>query len=73
MLEKVRRIWKQLLLSEDAMMIYRVTRAPERRVFKINVGNIDDQDVQAYVQKIANNFKRTHAVDNNTGQVDFTI
>ena len=70
MLEKVRRIWKQLLLSEDAMMIYRVTRAPERRVFKINVGNIDDQDVQAYVQKIANNFKRTHAVDNNTGQVD---
>tara|TARA_R110001599_G_scaffold156722_1_gene342600 strand:+ start:1571 stop:3403 length:1833 start_codon:yes stop_codon:yes gene_type:complete len=70
MLEKVRRIWKQLLLSEDAMMIYRVTRAPERRVFKINVGNIDDQDVQAYVQKIANNFKRTHAVDNTTGQVD---
>jgi len=70
LLEKVRRIWKQLLLSEDAMMIYRVTRAPERRVFKINVGNIDDQDVQAYVQKIANNFKRTHAVDNSTGQVD---
>jgi len=64
LLEKVRRIWKQLLLSEDAMMIYRVTRAPERRVFKINVGNIDD------VQKIANNFKRTHAVDNSTGQVD---
>jgi hypothetical protein len=70
LLEKVRRIWKQLLLSEDAMMIYRVTRAPERRVFKINVGNIDDQDVQAYVQKIANNFKRTHAIDQNTGQAD---
>ena len=70
LLEKVRRIWKQLLLSEDAMMIYRVTRAPERRVFKINVGNIDDQDVQAYVQKIANNFKRTHAIDQTTGQAD---
>tara|TARA_R100000908_G_C3756546_1_gene151347 strand:- start:911 stop:2728 length:1818 start_codon:yes stop_codon:yes gene_type:complete len=70
LLEKVRRIWKQLLLSEDAMMIYRVTRAPERRVFKINVGNIDDQDVQAYVNKIANNFKRSHAIDQNTGQAD---
>ena len=70
LLEKVRRIWKQLLLSEDAMMIYRVTRAPERRVFKINVGNIEDQDVQAYVQKIANNFKRTHAIDQTTGQAD---
>tara|TARA_R110000787_G_scaffold97855_2_gene201575 strand:+ start:125 stop:1951 length:1827 start_codon:yes stop_codon:yes gene_type:complete len=70
LLEKVRRIWKQLLLSEDAMMIYRVTRAPERRVFKINVGNIDDQDVQAYVNKIANNFKRSHAIDQSTGQAD---
>ena len=70
LLEKVRRIWKQLLLSEDAMMIYRVTRAPERRVFKINVGNIDDQDVQAYVNKIANNFKRNHNIDPQTGQAD---
>ena len=70
LLEKVRRIWRQLLLSEDAMMIYRVTRAPERRVFKINVGNIDDQDVQAYVNKIANNFKRSHAIDQSTGQAD---
>jgi hypothetical protein len=43
MLEKARRIWKQLLLSEDAMLIYRVTRAPERRIFKIYVGNIDEK------------------------------
>ena len=49
-LEKARRIWKQLLLSEDAMLIYRVTRAPERRIFKIFVGNIDEKDVPAYVQ-----------------------
>jgi hypothetical protein len=44
-LEKVRRIWKQLLLAEDAMLVYRVVRAPERRVFKVYVGNIDDDDV----------------------------
>jgi hypothetical protein len=69
-LEKVRRIWKQLLLAEDAMLVYRVTRAPERRVFKVYVGNIDDADVEAYVQKVANKFKRTQQADNNTGQVD---
>lgn len=69
-LEKVRRIWKQLLLAEDAMLVYRVTRAPERRVFKVYVGNIDDNDVEAYVQKVANKFKRTKTTDNNTGQQD---
>ena len=70
MLEKARRIWKQLLLSEDAMLIYRVTRAPERRIFKIFVGNIDEKDVPAYIQKIANNFKRSPVVDQKTGQID---
>ena len=69
-LEKARRIWKQLLLSEDAMLIYRVTRAPERRIFKIFVGNIDEKDVPAYVQKIANNFKKSPVIDQQTGQVD---
>ena len=69
-LEKVRRIWKQLLLAEDAMLVYRVVRAPERRVFKVYVGNIDDKDVESYVQKVANKFKRTQTADNDTGQVD---
>jgi hypothetical protein len=70
MLEKARRIWKQLLLSEDAMMIYRVSRAPERRVFKVFVGNMDDKDVDAYVQKVANKFKRDQIADPQTGNVD---
>jgi hypothetical protein len=69
-LEKVRAIWKKLLLAEDAMLVYRVTRAPERRVFKVYVGNIDDADVEAYVQKVANKFKRTQTSDRQTGQVD---
>jgi hypothetical protein len=46
MLDKVRRIWKQLLLAEDAMLIYRTSRAPERRVFKVFVGNMDDKDIE---------------------------
>jgi hypothetical protein len=70
MLEKARRIWKQLLLSEDAMLIYRTSRAPERRVFKVFVGNMDDKDVEAYVQRVANKFKRSQVVDSQSGNVD---
>jgi hypothetical protein len=70
MLEKARRIWKQLILAEDAMLIYRTSRAPERRVFKVFVGNMDDKDVEAYVQRVANKFKREQVVDSKTGNVD---
>ena len=70
MLDKIRRIWKQLLLAEDAMLIYRTTRAPERRVFKVFVGNMDDKDIEAYVQRVANKFKRDQVVDGRNGQVD---
>lgn len=70
MLEKARRIWKQLVLAEDAMLIYRTSRAPERRVFKVFVGNMDDKDVDQYVQRIANKFKRDNVVDPANGQVD---
>ena len=70
MLEKARRIWKQLVLAEDAMLIYRTSRGPERRVFKVFVGNMDDKDVEAYVQRVANKFKRDQVVDRKTGNVD---
>ena len=70
MLEKARRIWKQLLLCEDAMLIYRLSRAPERRVFKVFVGNMDDKDVDAYVQRVASKFKRDQVADPKTGNVD---
>jgi len=70
MLDKIRRIWKQLLLAEDAMLIYRTSRAPERRVFKIFVGNMDDKDIEPYVQRVANKFKRDPIQDPRNGQVD---
>ncbi len=70
MLDKIRRIWKQLLLAEDAMLIYRTTRAPERRVFKVFVGNMDDKDIDPYVQRVANKFKRDPIADPRNGQVD---
>jgi len=70
MLEKARRIWKQLLLSEDAMLIYRTSRAPERKLFKVFVGNMNDDDVEAYVNRVASKFKREQVVDSKTGNVD---
>ena len=73
MLEKARRIWKQLLLAEDAMLVYRTSRAPERRVFKVFVGNMDDKDVEAYIQKVANKFKRDPVVDPQNGNVDLRM
>ena len=67
---KARRHFRMLSMMEDMMMIYRLDRSIERRVFKINVGAIDEADVQAYVQEIANNFKRKPIVDPMTGQID---
>jgi hypothetical protein len=52
------------------MLIYRTSRAPERRVFKIFVGNMDDKDVEPYVNRVANKFKRDQIVDPSNGNVD---
>lgn len=69
-LNKARRHWRMLSLMEDMMLIYRLERSIERRVYKIYVGAIDDADVKSYVEEIANNFKRTPIIDPMTGQVD---
>ena len=69
-LEPARRIWRQLTLLEDAMMAYRIVRSPERRVFYIDVGNIDPNDVEQYMQKIVSTMKRNQIIDDKTGRVD---
>lgn len=69
-LDPARRIWRQLTLLEDAMIAYRVVRAPERRVFKIDVGNIPPQDIPQYMEKVKSEMKRNSLVDANTGRVD---
>ena len=70
LLHKARRAWRMWSMMEDAMLIYRLDKSIERRVFKIYVGGINDKDVPAFVQEIANNFKRTPIIDPATGQVD---
>jgi len=67
MIEGARRVWKQLTLMEDAMMIHRVMRAPEKRIFKVDVGNIPPNEVDNYMQRIINNSKKAPFVDERTG------
>ena len=69
-LEPARRIWRQLTLLEDAMMAYRIVRSPERRVFKIDVGNIAPEDVEQYMEKVKTSLKRNQVIDQETGRVD---
>jgi hypothetical protein len=68
MLEGARKNWKQLTLMEDAMMIHRIMRAPEKRVFKIDIGNIPPSEVDNYMQKVINKMKKVPYVDPQTGQ-----
>ena len=69
-LESARRIWRQLILIEDAMLVYRVIRAPERRVFYIDVGNVPPDAVAEYLEQAQTSLKRSQVIDKNTGQVD---
>ena len=67
MLEGARRAWKQLTLLEDAMLIHRVMRAPEKRVFNIDIGNIPPNEVDAFMQKIVSQIKKVPFIDPSTG------
>ena len=67
MIENGRRIWKQVSLMEDAMLIHRIMRAPDKRVFKIDIGNIPPTEVDNYMQKIINKMKKVPFMDKNTG------
>jgi hypothetical protein len=68
MIESTRKIWKQLTLMEDAMLIHRIMRAPSKRVFKIDIGNIPPAEVDNYMQRIINKMKKTPFVDENSGE-----
>ena len=67
LLEGARKTWKQLTLMEDAMMIHRIMRAPEKRIFKIDVGNIPPQEVDQHMRNIIDGMKKVPYIDQNTG------
>jgi hypothetical protein len=67
MVENGRRAFRQLTLMEDAMMIHRIMRAPEKRVFKIDIGQIPPSEVDGYIQKLMDRAKKVPFVDPQTG------
>jgi len=68
MLEGARKTWKQLTLMEDAMLIHRIMRAPEKRVFKLDIGNIPPNEVENFMQQVINKMKKIPVIDQNTGE-----
>jgi hypothetical protein len=66
-IEGGRRVWKQLSLMEDAMLIHRVMRAPEKRIFKVDVGNIPPSEVDQYMQRLMDKMKKVPYIDEKTG------
>ena len=69
-LDSARRIWRQLTMMEDAMMAYRIVRAPDRRAFYVDVGGVPPEDVEQFMQKVMTQMKRHQVVDSNSGRVD---
>lgn len=67
-IEPARKVWKQLTLMEDAMLIHRIMRAPEKRIFKIDVGNIPPNEIDNYMRKIIDQMRKTPYVDQQTGE-----
>ena len=67
-IEPARKLYKQYVLMEDAMLIHRISRAPEKRIFYMNVGSIPPNEIDAFMQKTISNLKRTPFQDNKTGE-----
>mgnify|MGYP003624205247 FL=1 len=68
LLEPARKVWKQLTLMEDAMLIHRIMRAPDKRIFKIDIGNIPPNEVDAFMEGMINKMKKVPFMDESTGE-----
>ncbi len=68
MVEGGRRTWKQLSLMEDAMLIHRIMRAPEKRIFKVDIGNLPPNEVDTYMKRIIDKMKKAPVIDDKTGE-----
>ena len=67
-IEPSRKVWKQITLMEDAMLIHRIMRAPDKRVFKIDIGNIPPAEVDAFMEIMANKMQKVPYVDPESGE-----
>lgn len=69
-LEAGRKLWKRLALMEDAMLVYRISRAPERRVFYIDVGTLPTREANLFIEQTKRKFRKKPFINPNTGQID---
>jgi|TARA_R110000850_G_scaffold95062_3_gene199996 hypothetical protein len=70
-LDSARKLWKQLQLAEDAMLVYRLVRAPERRIFYIEVGNLEEQDVEQFMMGLQHQLKKQPIVNQGNGDTNY--
>ena len=67
-LEPARKVWKQLVLMEDAMLIHRIMRAPDKRIFKVDIGNIPPNEVDTFMESMVSKMKKVPYMDQETGE-----
>jgi hypothetical protein len=67
-IEPARKTYKQYILMKDAMILHRITRAPEKRVFYVDIGNLPNNEVDGYMEKLKQKMKKTPYIDQQTGE-----
>jgi len=67
-IEPARKTYKQYILMKDAMLLHRITRAPEKRIFYVDIGNLPPAEVDGYMEKLKQKMKKTPYIDQNTGE-----
>lgn len=70
-MEPARWVWKRLTMLEDAMLLYKITRSPQRYAYYVDVGDVPPNQARSFVNKIKNDFKKTKFIDPNTGKPSF--
>jgi len=66
-IEPARKLFKSYALMEDSMLIHRIVRAPEKRIFYLNIGSIPPNEIDGFMEKTIGKLKRTPYVDEQTG------
>jgi len=67
-IEPARKSYKQYVLMKDAMLLHRITRAPEKRIFYVDIGNLPPNEVDGYMERLKQKMQKTPFIDKNTGE-----
>ena len=68
-LHKAIKVLNQLMMIEDSLVIYRISRAPERRIFYIDVGNLPKVKAEQYLREVMSRYRNKLVYDANTGEI----